>query len=257
VNESTKEGGNAITQVTQQTPTQLMTFNPAVVISQAQEAAKALTDVLGNKKKPVMMNGEQYLEYEDWQLLAKFYDYTVGTESTTEIVRNGEVVGFTAKSVVYQRGVVVSSAEASCSRDEDKWNKRDKYKWINGQKKKVGEEKVPDFQLKSMAQTRACAKGLRNVLAWVVVLAGYKATPAEEMDGVENRQPVRPKSVAPQRPVNKFAKLDEMPLDELKRRLVNAKEQGADDPEHKYHDFYVYASGRLRKLEAQKIMDEE
>ena len=33
-------------------------------------------------------------------------------------------------------------------------------------------------------QTRACAKALRNVLSWVVVLAGYRPTPAEEMDGV-------------------------------------------------------------------------
>ena len=40
------------------------------------------------------------------------------------------------------------------------------------------------FQLRSMAQTRACSKCLRNVLAWVVVLAGYRPTPAEEMDGV-------------------------------------------------------------------------
>ena len=40
----------------------------------------------------------------------------------------------------------------------------------------------PLFQLKSMAQTRACAKALRNVLAWVVVLAGYTPAPAEEME---------------------------------------------------------------------------
>lgn len=39
----------------------------------------------------------------------------------------------------------------------------------------------PLFQLRSMAQTRACAKALRNVLAFVPVLAGYEATPAEEM----------------------------------------------------------------------------
>jgi hypothetical protein len=32
-----------------------------------------------------------------------------------------------------------------------------------------------------MAQTRAGSKALRNALAWVVVLAGYKPTPAEEM----------------------------------------------------------------------------
>jgi len=32
-----------------------------------------------------------------------------------------------------------------------------------------------------MAQTRAGAKAFRNRLAWVVVLAGYRPTPAEEM----------------------------------------------------------------------------
>jgi len=37
-----------------------------------------------------------------------------------------------------------------------------------------------------MAQTRACAKALRNVLAWVVVLAGYRPTPAEEMHDAGN-----------------------------------------------------------------------
>ena len=34
-----------------------------------------------------------------------------------------------------------------------------------------------------MAQTRAGAKALRNALAWVVVLAGYRPTPAEELPG--------------------------------------------------------------------------
>jgi hypothetical protein len=42
----------------------------------------------------------------------------------------------------------------------------------------------PEFQLRSMAQTRACAKALRNAFAWIPVLAGYEGTPAEEMDGV-------------------------------------------------------------------------
>src|SRR3990167_4301795 len=38
-----------------------------------------------------------------------------------------------------------------------------------------------------MAQTRAGSKALSNVLRWVVVLAGYKGTPAEEMTGSEPR----------------------------------------------------------------------
>jgi len=37
--------------------------------------------------------------------------------------------------------------------------------------------------LASMAQTRAMSKALANKFKWVVVLAGYATTPAEEMNG--------------------------------------------------------------------------
>ena len=58
----------------------------------------------------------------------------------------------------------------------------------------------PWFQLASMAQTRAGAKALRNLLARVVVLAGYNPTPAEEMDDmatttVTNTSPYPPKPI--------------------------------------------------------------
>src|SRR3990167_3037439 len=43
-----------------------------------------------------------------------------------------------------------------------------------------------------MAQTRACAKTLRNILGWVVVLAGYRPTPAEEMTGNEQSFLLKP-----------------------------------------------------------------
>ena len=60
------------------------------------------------------------------------------------------------------------------------------------EKIKVADQPVPSFQLRSMAQTRACAKAFRNVLAWVVVLAGYKPTPAEEMQGIIEAEPIEP-----------------------------------------------------------------
>jgi len=55
----------------------------------------------------------------------------------------------------------------------------------------------PLFQLRSMSQTRASAKALRNCLAWVAVLAGYEPSVAEEMTGDE--QPA-PRTVAPPTP---------------------------------------------------------
>jgi hypothetical protein len=182
---------------------------PDVVLEEAHKAAKALMDVMGAKKKKVMMNGEQYLEFEDWQTVGRFYGVTVKVTST-EFIDYGGAKGFLAKaSVLRHDGAEISAAEAMCLNDEEKWSTRTKYEWkevldANGkmiwepnpdkpgksrpkrEKVKVGEESVPLFQLRSMAQTRACAKALRNVLAWVVVLAGYRPTPAEEIDGMSS-----------------------------------------------------------------------
>lgn len=163
---------------------------PELVLAEAQRAAKALTDVMKKKAKPVMMNGEQYLEFEDWQTVGKFYGLAAKV-ATTNPIELGGARGFEARAVVVdvKTGVEVSAADSMCLNDEPKWSTRAKYEWktVNGKrvKEQVGEEAVPMFQLRSMAQTRACAKALRNVLAWVVVLAGYKPTPAEEMTGHE------------------------------------------------------------------------
>jgi hypothetical protein len=67
-------------------------------------------------------------------------------------------------AVVYNKdGIKIGSAEASCLRSEPNWAIK------------------PEFQLKSMAQTRAGAKALRNLYGWVAVLAGVKPTPVEEI----------------------------------------------------------------------------
>jgi hypothetical protein len=140
---------------------------PEIVLAEAQKAAAALKKVIQGKPKPVMINGETYLEFEDWQTVGRFYGYTAGLDRPAEFVEIGGARGFKATAVALDsKGVVRSRAEAYCMDDEDRWGK------------------APTYQLASMAQTRANAKALRNVLSWVTVLAGYKATPAEEMDGV-------------------------------------------------------------------------
>lgn len=183
---------------------------PEQVLAEAREAALALTKVISLKKKPVMFNGEQYLEFEDWQTCAKFYGCTVKIVSTN-YVEYGQVHGFEAVAVVLDRNQnEISRAESLCLDDEENWGMVAEYEWKdkldsegkkvwdakggkNGkgsyerEKVKVGEKAKPLFQLKSMAQTRAGARALRQVFAWVVVLAGYKPSVAEEMTG--NEQP--------------------------------------------------------------------
>ena len=173
---------------------------PQVILENGMIAAKALGTVLAGKKKPVTMNGEQYLEFEDWELLGQFYGYTVKTGDAVECEVAG-VKGAKAHAdlVSLKTGQFLGGAEAYCMRDEDHWNTRAKYEWLeneNGKrvKTKVGDEIVPWFQLASMAQTRAGAKAFRNRLAWVVVLAGFKATPAEELQGMTDNEPVEKKA---------------------------------------------------------------
>ena len=159
---------------------------PETVLAEAALAAKALQSVVSEKKNPVTFGGVQYLEFEDWQTLARFYGVTAKVVSTT-FVEYGGAKGFEsrAEAIAVQNGTVLSAAEAMCLNDEKTWSTRAVYRQDErGKKIKIGVAPVPMFQLRSMAQTRACAKALRNVLAWVAVLAGYKPTPAEEMDSV-------------------------------------------------------------------------
>lgn len=144
---------------------------PEVVLQEAKEVAVALVNLIKSKPElTVKLNGNDYLKFEAWQTIGKFYGASpkVVESKYTEM---GDVKGFEAKTVVIDNrtGIEISAAEAMCLNDEKNWKSK------------------PLFQLKSMAQTRASAKALRNVFAWVVVLAGYKPTPAEEMDGVKPR----------------------------------------------------------------------
>lgn len=141
--------------------------DPEQQLEYAQKAATALMKVVGRKPKPVIINGKQYLEYGDWQTLARFFGSTAGIEWTKPITQGNQVYGYEARAVVYRQGIIISSAEASCLRSERNWANRD------------------EFAIKSMAQTRAAAKALRNGFGWVAELAGYSATPAEEVDGIK------------------------------------------------------------------------
>ena len=187
---------------------------PIVVLEEAHRAAASLKQVIEAKADKVIFGGEQYLEFEDWSLLGRFYGVAPRVpDGGTKFVSYGDATGWEAyaEAVHLPTGRVISSATSMCMNDEEKWRARPKYAWVYHKKSggysvedpgkdeliweqgndgkrrpkkermNIGEEVVPLFQLRSMAQTRAQAKALRNCLSWVVVLAGYRPTPAEEM----------------------------------------------------------------------------
>ena len=201
---------------------------PEIVLAEAQGAAAALKRVIDAKPKKVQFGGETYLEFEDWCTVGRFYGIAPRVVRT-QYVDYGGATGWeaTADAVHVETGKVISSADSMCLTDEDHWRARAKYEWHyvkrsggtsaedpgkdeliwekgadgkNRPKKlkvQMADEPVPLFQLRSMAQTRAAAKALRNALAWVVVLAGYKPTPAEEMDSVRGSEAPRPAPMPP------------------------------------------------------------
>ncbi|MBN1567961.1 MAG: hypothetical protein JXA73_08935 [Acidobacteria bacterium] len=188
---------------------------PDEVIAESIEVAKSLKEIV-TKTNAIQKIGEsEHLKLEAWQTLGNFYGL-VGKINRTEFVEFGCVSGFKAYAdlVHVASGKIVSSAEAMCLNDEEKWSDRPKYEyhyilkdgstakddpgWNNMQtepnpkklgkmrpKRKrvqIGVEKVPMYQLLSMAETRANSKVHSMALRWIVVLAGYAPTPAEEAD---------------------------------------------------------------------------
>lgn len=138
----------------------------------ANVSAKQLKDILSQRPRKIIIQGREYIDFEGYQTIASFYGYNVGIEWTKPLKRD-DVSGYEARAVVYnQDGRSVSMAESACMNDEMNWKGK------------------PDFQLRSMAQTRASVKALRMVFAWVVVLAGYSPTPSEEMVEDEKKVPV-------------------------------------------------------------------
>ena len=136
---------------------------PADVIIKGKDAAQELTRIVSSRDKRLVLGGKQYLFFEDWQTIGKFYGVTAKIIGTEELKIGDKLIGFLASAVAIVRNEEISGADAECTYDEQNWQGK------------------PRFQLRSMAQTRACAKALRNCLGWVAVLAGYEPTPAEEM----------------------------------------------------------------------------
>ena len=201
---------------------------PTEVIEAASEAAKALKGVLDKKPRKVVINKETYLEYEDWQTVGQFYGYGVRTYDAEPCEIDG-IKGAKAFASLIQlkTGLVMGGAEAYCLRDEANW----------GQK--------PWFQLASMAQTRAGAKALRNRLAWVVVLAGYRPTPAEEMvSHREERPKAQQKPTSPPPSEGKVTR-DSM-LKQIKHELMERQGMSAEQVgDWLYERFKVRTSQEL------------
>jgi hypothetical protein len=143
------------------------TDDPAEVLARATAAADALKGVLDRQGLTSSISGRKFVKVEGWTTLAAMMGVSaVCTE--TETLTDGFRATVEARM---PDGRVVGSADALCTRAEKTWSQRD------------------DYALLSMAQTRATSKALRIPLGFVVTLAGYESTPADEMPAQASPSP--------------------------------------------------------------------
>lgn len=141
-----------------------------VEIDVAKARAKVAAAVIEENKLYKLIKGKgskqakKYVFVDGWTTLARLYNYVPDIERVESLEGTGYGYVATAR-LINDAGQVVARAEASASTSEERWSGTD------------------DYALRSMAQTRAISKVCRVALSWVMVLAGFQGTPAEEMPG--------------------------------------------------------------------------
>ncbi len=179
------------------------------VIDAAVAMAKPLAAVIDDRKLFTQIRGKKHVRVEGWTLLGAM----VGVHAATDYVKPfmvGDVpYGYEAKVEVRRGDTLVASAIAICTRSEKTWKERD------------------DYALLSMAQTRATSKALKQALSFVMELAGFDSTPAEEMP----KEEATPEKEAPP-PAKLQALIDDGvdPKEILKQARKLTKERGKTNP---------------------------
>lgn len=121
------------------------------------------------------IQGKNYAHVEGWQFaggLVGLFPRVVKVEEISP-EGSGEKKWLAEVEIIERKsGNIISRGFGLCSNKEMKRATSDEYAIL------------------SMAQTRAIGKAYRNILGWVMKLAGYEATPREEMVKVGTETPV-------------------------------------------------------------------
>lgn len=157
--EAIEEPGTDLAERSVQAATLFRSDDPTVVIERATAAADALADVIRQRGLATNIKGKSHVRVEGWQTLGSMLGVTPVC-TWTRPLDNGWEARVEARTL---DGRLVGAAEAMCLRSEKRWRTAD------------------DYAVRSMAQTRATSKALASPLRFVVTLAGYEGTPAEEM----------------------------------------------------------------------------
>jgi len=134
---------------------------PSDMVAQASQIATVLKDIIQKQKMYTEFKGKKYVQVEGWNTMGAFLK-VFPQEEKVELQADGSWVAYV--KLVNSNGEIVGRASHICGDPTDRnWSNREAY------------------AKRSMAITRATGKAFRLNYSWIMSLAGYEATPAEEM----------------------------------------------------------------------------
>lgn len=165
----------------------LQAATPGALVQGAADIAAELAHVIDRQNLTSVIQGRKHVRVEGWTTLGIMLGVVAREVSTTE---TDGVYTSTVELVRMSDGACLSRASAECGADDEK-DRYGKPVWANR----------PRYARRSMAQTRATGKACRLAFSWIMSLAGYEPTPAEEMPPpTETAQEQAPAPARQQRP---------------------------------------------------------
>jgi hypothetical protein len=209
--------------------------DPASAVAYAARVSTQVASVLEEGNGFVTIQRKKHVTIEGWQSLAAMTGHSVEmlwSRPVEGMEPNGQGVrAWEARAVVTdQNGRVVAAGESMADPNE-------RAPWTKS-----------NFAVRSMAQTRAMSRALSSRMRYIVQLAGFSGTPAEEMGGEDKPDPL---AVARER----FKLLRDIPNESND----TVKAQVGDHPEHLSGDkafaLAAYSLGYNRALVVESELD--
>lgn len=157
---------------------------PNMMVERATEIANCLVDVIDKQELFTDFRGKKYVRVEGWQSLGSMLAI-LPKESVVTRHDDGSYEAH-VDLINVKTGLTVGAGSGFCGVDEPNWKSK------------------PNYARRSMAITRATGKAYRLAFGWIMCLAGYEPTPAEEMPQADSaidkvNEMIKAKSLPPQK----------------------------------------------------------
>jgi len=182
----------------------LQAASPAALVAGAAELASQLAIVIDKQKLVTVIKGRRFVNVEGWTTLATMLGVTAREVSTLEA---DGIYTATVELVRMSDGTCISRASAECG-SPDELDRYGQPVW----------SARPRYARRSMAQTRATGKACRLAFSWIMSLAGYEVTPAEEMTPMVEAHTAQSEVPIAEVPVQKLISASQLKLLEAQIR---------------------------------------